>query len=215
MENQERQYVTFFLSYYNSIDKLPTEMQTPLYRAIARYSFFFEEPDFSGDSNENMLSALWEGILPNLRRSNKNYLNGKNGGAPKGSHNNPNGRAGTNPKQTENLANKKKEERNMKDKPSVGMELPYSSDKFKETWEELCTQPKWKNKTASALRKSLDKLARYEETFAIILMEDAIAGGWQGIEFNSTPAKYKQWKRTRIQEPTSIDGRRASRKVEI
>ena len=103
----------------------------------------------------------------------------------------------------------------MKDKPSVGMELPYSSDKFKETWEELCTQPKWKNKTASALRKSLDKLARYEETFAIILMEDAIAGGWQGIEFNSTPAKYKQWKRTRIQEPTSIDGRRASRKVEI
>ena len=62
---------------------------------------------------------------------------------------------------------------------------------------------------------SLAKLAKYAEGFAIILMEDTIAGGWQGIEFKDTASKYEQWKRSHPQETTSPEGRRPSRIVNI
>lgn len=71
--------------------------------------------------------------------------------------------------------------------------LPFASDKFRETWEALCEEKNWKGKTQKALQLTLNKLGRYEEAFAIELMEKTIENGWKGVVFADTDAKYQEW----------------------
>lgn len=71
--------------------------------------------------------------------------------------------------------------------------LPFASDKFRETWEALCEEKNWKDKTQKALQLTLNKLGRYEEAFAIELMEKTIENGWKGVVFADTDAKYQEW----------------------
>lgn len=81
--------------------------------------------------------------------------------------------------------------------------LPFSSDKFRMTWEALCEEKEWKKKTRNALQLTLNKLAKYHEDFAIELMEATIESGkWQRVVFPDTDAKYQEWKSARQQ---SID----------
>ena len=63
-------------------------------------------------------------------------------------------------------------------------------------WNTLVIQPKWKKKTASALQLSLNKLGKYAEPFAIMLMNDAIERNWQGVVFDNTDEKYEAWCKT-------------------
>ena len=78
-------------------------------------------------------------------------------------------------------------------------DLPFSSDKFRETWEMLCEEKEWKKKTANALRLALKDLGKYDEEFAIELMEKTIKNGWRGVVFADTDAKYQEWKSARQQ----------------
>lgn len=78
-----------------------------------------------------------------------------------------------------------------KDKPALS--LPFPSDKFRGTWEALCEEKNWKGKTQKALQLTLNKLGRYEETFAVELMEKTIENGWKGVVFADTDAKYQEW----------------------
>ena len=71
--------------------------------------------------------------------------------------------------------------------------LPFASDKFRETWEALCEEKNWKGKTQKALQLTLNKLGRYDEAFAIELMEKTIENGWKGVVFADTDAKYQEW----------------------
>jgi hypothetical protein len=59
--------------------------------------------------------------------------------------------------------------------------LPFRSDLFVKTWNELLSMPKWRNKPETAISKSLDKLANYSENDAIQMMNNAIIGNWQGL----------------------------------
>ena len=59
--------------------------------------------------------------------------------------------------------------------------LPFASDKFRETWDILTQQPKWKKKSEAALRMSLKKLASHTEAEAIEMMQTSIANDWQGL----------------------------------
>ena len=77
--------------------------------------------------------------------------------------------------------------------------LPFSSDKFRETWEALCEEKNWKGKTQKALQLTLNKLGRYDEAFAIELMEKTIENGWKGVVFADTDAKYQEWLSARQQ----------------
>lgn len=78
--------------------------------------------------------------------------------------------------------------------------LPFSSEKFKSTWEALCEEKEWKKKTRNALQLTLNKLAKYDEEFAIQLMEATIESGkWQRVVFPDTDAKYQEWKSARQQ----------------
>ena len=104
---KEKESFVFYRSFAKSIDRLPSEMQLPLYRAITAYALDLELPDFSVCSDRYVLDALWEGIRPQLDANHKRYLNGLKGGAPKGSRNNPSGRRGkgTNLELTKNKPN--------------------------------------------------------------------------------------------------------------
>lgn len=82
-------------------------------------------------------------------------------------------------------------------KTSAPLILPYSSDRFRETWEALCAEKEWRKKSQNALRMTLKKLGRYDEDFAVELMERAIEKGWKGAVFDDTDAKYQEWKSAR------------------
>jgi hypothetical protein len=59
--------------------------------------------------------------------------------------------------------------------------FPFSSNEFLGVWNVLKNQPKWKRKSFEALQASLKKLSQYPEKEAIQMIEDSIAGGWQGL----------------------------------
>lgn len=89
--------------------------------------------------------------------------------------------------------------------------LPFSSDKFLETWAALCEEKNWKGKTQKALQLTLNKLARYEEAFAIELMEKTIENGWKGVVFGDTDAKYQEWLSARQQKKDNAAPRTCGR----
>ena len=80
------------------------------------------------------------------------------------------------------------------------LSLPFSSQKFIDTWNALCEEKEWKKKTRNALQLALNKLGRYHEDFAVELIEKTIAGGWKGVVFDDTDAKYQEWKSARQQK---------------
>lgn len=82
----------------------------------------------------------------------------------------------------------------------TALSLPFSSQKFIDTWNALCEEKEWKKKTRNALQLALNKLGRYHEDFAIELIEKTIAGGWKGVVFDDTDAKYQEWKSARQQK---------------
>lgn len=92
-----------------------------------------------------------------------------------------------------NNLNQEKERKVEKKEKEVELALPYFSPEFVATWNMLRQQPKWKKKTQSALQMSLNKLGKYPEEFAVLLMENAIAGGWQGVVFTWTPDDFRKW----------------------
>lgn len=72
--------------------------------------------------------------------------------------------------------------------------LPYDTKEFVDTWNELIKQPKWRNKPKSALKLALKQLSDYGPEYSVILMENSIAGNYQGVVFPDTPARYRQWR---------------------
>ena len=61
----------------------------------------------------------------------------------------------------------------------------------------LCCSPKWRNKTVHAMQMSLNKVQNYDKEFTKKLIEDSIAGGWQGLVFEDTDKKYQNYLRSR------------------
>lgn len=101
------------------------------------------------------------------------------------------------------LPEKEEKKSSAKRKEERDLNLPFSSERFIRTWTSLSQMPKWRRKTANALQMSLDKLSRYDEDFAIELMENAIAGDYQGLVFADTDRKYEMWKKDRERQSGS------------
>lgn len=78
------------------------------------------------------------------------------------------------------------------------MELcPFASEDFRETWQMLLQQPKWKKKSLNAIKLSAKKLKKYDEAFAKYIAELAIANDWQGVIFPDTEERYRKWQQSR------------------
>lgn len=74
------------------------------------------------------------------------------------------------------------------------LKFPFSSEKFMNAWGQLINTPKWKKKIPYTLQLALNQLAKYEEEFAIKLIEAAAANDWQGVVFPQTDEQYSKWK---------------------
>lgn len=93
------------------------------------------------------------------------------------------------------IAKKGKKEKSCAKKENLV--LPYHSERFAGVWKELADSPKWQGKTARALQYTLNQLGKFEEEFALCLMEAAVVNGWQGVVFTDTGQKYQRWKEGR------------------
>jgi len=74
-----------------------------------------------------------------------------------------------------------------------GLQFPTCSPEFMENWTKLVAMPKWKKKMPLSLQMSLDKLAKYEDAFAVDLIKRAIEGDYQGVVFPDTDESYQKW----------------------
>lgn len=85
------------------------------------------------------------------------------------------------------------------------LSFPYTSEKFMIAWQNLLLCPKWKKKIPYTLQLALNKLAKFEEEYAIILLEMAAANDWQGLIFPDTEEKYLKWKRAKNNKPNIVN----------
>lgn len=74
------------------------------------------------------------------------------------------------------------------------LKFPFSSEKFMTAWGQLVSTPKWKKKIPYTLQLALNQLSKYEEEFAIKMIEAAAANDWQGVVFPQTDEQYVKWK---------------------
>ena len=211
MSNQEtpcRESFVFYRSFNESIKRLPDDVQIVLFRAVVDYGLDQVVPDFTGVSFQPFVEAIFAGIRPQLDANHKRFLNGCKGGefghlggAPIGNANakkQPQNNPKTTPNENGNVnanenGNVKVSPRSRKRVEDRELILPFQDPAFVETWQELRQQPKWKNKTQQALQYNLKLLSQYHVGFAILLMQKAIAGNYQGVVFDETPANYQRW----------------------
>ena len=240
-DTPNRESFVFYRSFREAINKCPDEVQIILYRAVADYALDQVIPDFAGVGDQQFIEAIWMLIKPQLDANHQRFLNGckggeygKLGGAPKGNQNARKKQPQNNPKttrnvnendnenvnenelieQTESKRDNKREKQREKQRESNEDDpliLPFDTKEFRDTWNELIKQPKWRNKPKSALAKALKQLSQYGPEYSVELMENAIAGNYQGVVFSDTPARYtqwlmnyRQWKQAR-QQPTQPD----------
>ena len=55
----------------------------------------------------------------------------------------------------------------------------------------LVTEPKWINKTETAIRLAIKKLSEFTPEYQKVLIETAISGGYQGLVFADSKQKEK------------------------
>lgn len=53
----------------------------------------------------------------------------------------------------------------------------------------LVQEPKWKSKTETAIRLAIKKLSEFSPEYQKVLIEQAIAGGYQGLVFSDSKQK--------------------------
>jgi len=74
------------------------------------------------------------------------------------------------------------------------LNFPFTSADFLKSWGELMKLIKWKTKPLTAIQKTLNQLSKYDEAFAIGLIDSAISGDYQGVVFSNTDEQYMKWK---------------------
>lgn len=94
------------------------------------------------------------------------------------------------------LVNGKKEKSCAK-KESEELCLPHASERFRLAWRQLAANPKWAKKSRNSLQLALNQLARFDEEYAVSLVELAAANDWQGVVFPDSGEKYLKWKASR------------------
>jgi len=78
----KRDSFIFYKSFHEAISEAPSDEQLLIYRAIANYALYHEEPDLQG-----VAKLAWLLIKPQLDANWKRFKNGCNGGAPTGNSN--------------------------------------------------------------------------------------------------------------------------------
>lgn len=99
-----RDSFVFYRSFYEAIRELPRDIQGEIYTAIMEYGLYGKETE----NLKPVARSIFLLVKPQIDANNVRFVNGSQGGAPKGNRNNPNGRKGkeksaeTNQEPTEN-----------------------------------------------------------------------------------------------------------------
>ena len=201
----QRESFILYKSFYNPISQLTDEQLGRLFRSIYLWQINGEadpEPD---------IKVAFGFFINQFRIDNEKY-------SAKCEQYRENGRMGGRPKKTNRLsenqsvskkakkADNDNENDNVNDNEKSSLTLPFADQEFIDTWNELRKQPKWRKKTVTALKKSLDRLSRYDVRFAIELMNTAIENGYQGVVYDDTPSRYEQWMRSHPQPQSGKAG---------
>lgn len=220
MENNKK--TTFLVNsrWQTVLKNYPPEIRVAVYDAMFEYAETGKVPELDKESKMAFLFIKMELDEYQSRYEETvetNRINGRMGGAPRGNQNakkkkttettENNRPLEKQPKTTETTENNhndmicndiiSEKEKTPKgvSKKKAELSLPFSGKEFLDTWEMLCQQPRWKKKSSSALQLSLKKLSKYPEKFAVHLMETAIANNYQGVVFDNTEDKFRQWQR--------------------
>ena len=95
--------------------------------------------------------------------------------------------------------------------------LPFESEAFKNTWNNWLAyrkEIKKPYKSQLSIKQVLSKLAKFEEAFAIELIEKSIANGWQGLVYARTGEQYQEWLKSKS-SVSSGTGTRAKPKKDL
>ena len=202
--NEDRDTFIFYRSFKESMTDLSDTDKLIMYEAISDYSLDLKEPELTG-----FPKALFCIIKPLLDANIQRWRNGKNGGAPKGSRNNPNGRGAnktnqeltenkpeTNREQTKNKANKDKDkdkDKNKDNNESTNVDNKYPYQDIVNAWNSICISlPKVvkltetrKNKIKARLKEfdpSLDRIMFIQSLFESVEASSFLRGessNWQ------------------------------------
>lgn len=99
------------------------------------------------------------------------------------------------------LTEEEGKEKSCAKKESPPLALPFVSERFLTAWRGLCDSGKWRDKSDNALQTALNQLSRFEEDFAVWLVEAAAVNNWQAVVFPDTVVDYRKWKTARKAPP--------------
>jgi hypothetical protein len=85
----------------------------------------------------------------------------------------------------------------------AALPLPFEGQEFTGTWRSFyTTNTKQAGKAITAFELMLKKLGKYPEAFAVLMIEKAIMGNWQGIENAGTARDFADWQQQQARQPT-------------
>jgi hypothetical protein len=83
--------------------------------------------------------------------------------------------------------------------------LPFEGAEFAGTWRSFyTTNTKQAGKAITAFELMLKKLGKYPEAFAVLMIEKAIMGNWQGIENAGTARDFADWQQQQAHQPAPV-----------
>lgn len=85
----------------------------------------------------------------------------------------------------------------------AALPLPFEGAEFADTWRTFyTTNTKQVGKNISAFVLMLKKLGAKPEAFAVVMLEKAIMGNWQGVENAGTGRDLQEWQAEQARKPT-------------
>lgn len=203
--NNNIQAFTFYRNYYEIIKYLPPKDKLQLYNAILEYMFENKEPELKG-----LLSGIWSNIKMPLDNNKKNIENGKKGGRPKETQQEPK----ENPKETQTITQQepKPKANNISNLLFIISNFIFFNNrdilinKIKE-WLEYKYQKKNKyteigfKKLLTQIEKAVDE---YGEEAVINLIDECMASNYQGIIFDKLKNNNTTDKLTNSQKQNKI-----------
>lgn len=175
--DKQRNRTIFYLSFYEAIEKsedvFTNDDCLALYRAIFQYAFYGEVPTFTGAKK-----MAWKLIEPNLAADRQRFLNGLNGGAPKGN------------------ANAKKQPRNNRETTDPIKEREIE-DREKENEEEIIEKSdKKKSSSKKFIKPTLDEIKAYIEEKSLEVDAERFLDYYESIGWKVGRNSMKDWKAT-------------------
>ena len=178
--DESRGQFTFYRSYYEALIQLPKKEREPVVMAICAYALDGEELPLSG-----LQSAIFSLIKPTLDSGRKRAANGKQGGSkPKanGKQNGSKPEAKTKQKPSEKEG--EREEEREKEKESDSFIIPPTPlegeiGRFLEFRKKI--RRPMTDHAVDLLKQNLEKLAPGDDETKILILQQSIMNGWQGV----------------------------------